>query len=216
MPQQVKYPDDLMMRAKARAHLENLKKNSKYLFYTPNGKLEEFIKIIGEDKHFINLLIAANGIGKTAGMSNIIANLVFKEKNLDWFNYPLFTNFPYLKTGRIVSDPTTISQTIIPELHKWFPKGKYTTGKEGKNYEYKWKTDAGFEFDIMSTEQEPKEFESKTLGFALFDEPPPEAIFKATISRMRLGGIIIVVFTPLSGSAYFYDSFVTHKDTITY
>lgn len=215
MPTQVISQNDLL-RAKARLEYERLQKDSKYLFYEPNGKLEQFIKIIGEDKHFINLLIAANGIGKTAGMANIIANMMFKQKNTAWFDYPLFNKFPYIKTGRIISDPTTIAQTIIPELHKWFPKGKYTTNKEGKNYEYKWKTTTGFEFDLMSYEQSVTEFESKTLGFAVFDEPPPEAIFKATISRMRRGGIIIVVFTPLSGSAFFYDNFVTHKDTITY
>lgn len=215
MPTPVLSPNDLQ-RAKARLELERLEKDSKYLFYTPNGKLETFIKIIGENKHFVNLLIAGNGIGKTAGISNILANILFKQKNNPWFDYPLYKEFPYEKKGRIISDPTTISQTLIPEMKKWFPKGQYTTNKEGKGYEYKWKTRTGFDLDLMSTEQDAKEFESSTLGFALFDEPPPEAIFKATISRMRRGGIIIVVFTPLSGSSYFYDEFVTHNDTVTY
>lgn len=205
---------NVLARAKARLELERLQRDRKYLFYTPNGKLESFIKMIGDNTHFINLLIAANGIGKTAGLANILANILFKQKNLPWFDYPLFTNFPYEKKGRIISDPTTIAQTLIPELHKWFPKNLYTTYKEGKQYESKWKTRTGFELDLMSTEQEPKEFESSTLGFCLIDEPCPEAIFKATISRMRRGGIIIVAFTPLSGSAYFYDEFVTHSDTI--
>lgn len=215
MQTQALSPKDLD-RAKARLELERLKRDQKYLFYTPNGKLEKFISIIGQNTHFINLLIAANGIGKTAGIANIMANILFKQKNTQWFDYPLFNDFPYEKKGRIISDPTTISQTLIPEMKKWFPKGQYTTNKEGKGYEYKWKTNTHFELDLMSTEQEAKEFESATLGFALFDEPPPEAIFKATISRMRRGGIIIVVFTPLSGSAYFYDQFVTNKDTIIY
>ena len=215
MPIQVLSPKDLD-RAKARLEFERLQREEKYLFYTPNGRLEQFIKMVGENKYFINLLIAANGIGKTAGISNILANLLFKEKNTEWFNYPLFNNFPYEKKGRIISDPTTISQTLIPELHKWFPKNKYTTSKEGKNYEYKWKTRSGYEFDLMTTEQEAKEFESSTLGFCLIDEPCPEDIFKATISRMRRGGIIIAVFTPLSGSAFFYDQFVTNPDTVIY
>lgn len=215
MPKQAKYLSDLE-RAKARLELERLKKEERYLFYTPNGKLEKFIQIIGSNTHFINLLIAANGIGKTAGIANILANILFKQKNTQWFNYPLFNEFPYEKKGRIISDPTTIAQTLIPEMKKWFPKGKYNTLKEGKNYEYKWKTTTGFELDLMSYQQEPSEFESATLGFALFDEPPPEAILKATISRMRRGGIIVIVFTPLSGSAYMYDEFVTHKDTVIY
>ena len=63
------------MRAQARAKIEELKRTSKYLFYTPNGKLETFIKVIGENKHFINLLIAGNGVGKTSGVVNVLANI---------------------------------------------------------------------------------------------------------------------------------------------
>lgn len=204
--------------AKIRAlKLEKLRrlKNERYRFYIPNGKAEAFIKIIGENRHFINLFIAANGVGKTACLSNIMANICF-EPHKPWFDYPLYNNWPYLKKGRIISDPTTVTKTIVPELHKWFPQDRYTTSKESKQYDSLWRTDTGFEFDIMTYEQDVKEFESATLGFALFDEPPPEDIFKATISRMRRGGIIIVGFTPLQGSAFFYDQYVTSKDTVTY
>jgi len=191
------------------------KQNEKYRYYTPNGKLEDFIKVIGSGEHFVNLLIAGNGVGKTAGMTNVLANIMFTPKN-KWFDFPLYNDFPYIKKGRIISDPTTITEAIIPELKKWFPVGKYTTSKEKKSYEYRWTTNTGFEFDIMSTEQSSKEFESANLGWILIDEPCPEAIFKASISRLRRGGIIIVGFTPLSGSAYFYDEYVTHPDTKVY
>ncbi len=156
-------------------------------------------------------MIAANGIGKTASLCNIICNISYGVQS-EWFDYPLFQDFPYPKKGRIITDPTTISQTFVPELEKWLPHGRYTTGKAGKNYNYKWKTDTGFEFDILSNQQDVTEFESATLGVAIFDEPPPESIFKATIARMRKGGIIIVGFTPLQGSAFFYDNYVTSKD----
>lgn len=199
----------------ARALLAYRKKYEKYRYYTPNGKLEKFIEMVGNNKHFINLLIAGNGVGKTAGMTNILANILFEPKN-KWFNYPLFNEFPYIKKGRIISDPTTITEAIIPEFKKWFPLSQYETSKEKKSYDYRWKTTTGFEFDVMSTEQDVKEFESANLGFAFIDEPCPESIFKATISRMRRGGIIIVGFTPLKGSAYFYDEYVTHPHTEHY
>lgn len=197
--------------------LEKLRRlqNERYRFYTPNGKAETFIRIVGEDKHFINLFIAANGVGKTACECNLMANICF-EPHKPWFDYPLYNNWPYIKKGRIISDPTTVTKTIVPELHKWFPQGRYTTSKESKQFDSLWRTDTGFEFDIMTYEQDVKEFESATLGFALFDEPPPEDIFKATISRMRRGGIIIVGFTPLQGSAFFYDQYVTSSDTVIY
>ncbi len=61
----------------------------------------------------------------------------------------------------------------------------------------------------MTYEQDPREFEGVTPGWAWFDEPPPEHIFKATVARMRRGGVIFITATPLAGSAYLYDAFAT-------
>ena len=197
-------------KADARVLLDYWEKNEPYKLYTPNGKCEEFIKLVGEDQTFICLFSAANGVGKTAVGCNILANLMFETDN-EWFKgLPLFENFKYPKRGRIVSDPTTVQSTILDELEKWLPKGRYTKKKKGKNYDYEWKTDTDHEFDVMTYEQNPKEFESKTLGWAWFDEPPPEAIFKATVARMRTGGIIFITATPLTGSAWMYDQIMTN------
>jgi phage terminase large subunit-like protein len=177
----------------------------KYRFYEPSGKGEEFIRKVGGNEVFIAMYSAANGVGKTATGANIVANLCY-ETNNPFFSDELFQNFPYPKRGRIVSDSTNIVENLIPALKEWLPAdNRYTTRKAMKQYESKWKTDTGFSFNIMTYDQEPKEFEGATLGWAWFDEPPPEAILKATISRMRLGGIIFITDTPLAGSAYLYD-----------
>lgn|ERR1035437_866102 len=189
------------------------KEREKYRYFTPNGKTEQFIKLVGKGEVFISLLSAANGVGKTACGANIAAHLMY-PCSCEYFNYPIYKNFPFEKKGRIVSDPTTISKQIIPELKKWFPFSRYQTTNESKNFESKWLTDTGFEFDLMTYEQDPKEFESVTLGWAWFDEPPPQEIYKATVSRMRKGGIIYITQTPLKGSAWLYDSFITSKDRI--
>ncbi len=194
----------------ARKILKYRAKYEKYRYYTPNGKVEEFIQLVGNNKTFISLFSAANGVGKTAAGANILAHLMFPLKNDKWFNYSLFKDFPYPKAGRIVSDPTTVQSTVIRTLKEWFPAHRYTTDKKGKNYEYHWKTDTGYEFDVMTYDQQVKEFESATLGWAWFDEPPPEAIYKATVSRMRKGGVIFITMTPLTGSAYLYDQIITN------
>lgn len=177
-----------------------------YRYYEPSGKGEEFIRAFSDGNCFIVLYSAANGVGKTATGSNILAHLFWPCGN-PWFQGPLFKQWPYLKKGRIVSDPTNVTKNILPELHRWFPAGKYTTSKGNKTFESIWKTDTGFDFDVMTYEQDPREFEGVTLGWAWFDEPPPEAILKATIARMRRGGIIFITATPLAGSAYLYDQF---------
>lgn len=183
--------------------------------YIPNGKCEEFINLVGSNKCFINLFCAANGVGKTTVAVNILANICFGIQN-EWFNQSLFQKFPYLKKGRIISDPTTIKEKIVPEIKKWFPsnryKSRYTTLKNGKQYESHFETDTGFSFDLMSTEQDVKEFESVDLGFVLIDEPIPRSIFIATTARLRRGGIMVWTMTPLDYSAWIKDYIYDRRD----
>jgi phage terminase large subunit-like protein len=185
--------------------------HEQFRFYEPNGKCEEYIRKVGEN-NFIVLFSAANGVGKTAASANIVAHLIWgSESKNPYFDFPIFKNFPYPKKGRIVSDPTNIGKNLIPTLKEWLPTGRYKASKAGKQYDSIWKSDNGWEFDIMSYEQDPKEFESSTLGWAWFDEPPPEAIFKATVSRMRKGGIIFISETPLY-AAWLYDHIIANPD----
>lgn len=197
--------------------LEQRKKENLAKSYTPNGKCEEFIKLVGENSCFVNLFIAANGVGKSATGANIITSICFGPQN-DFFKKPLFQKFPYLKRGRIISDPTTIKEKIIPELKKWFPSNRYkehyTTEKQGKFWESKWKTDTGFEIDIMSNEQDSKEFESTDLGFIWFDEPSRKDIYLASVARTRGGGIIFWTMTPLDYSAWIEEDLYNKRDGI--
>ncbi len=209
------YPqrDSPVEMAQARDELARREREEKYRFYVPNGKVFDFIRLVGSGDVFVALFSAANGVGKTACGVNILAHMMF-DCDCPWFDFPLFKKFPYLKKGRIISDPTTLVQKIVPELKFWFPSGQYTPSNEGKNYEYKWRTRTGFEFDLMSYEQDTKEFESVDLGWCWCDEPPPEEKYKATVSRMRRGGIIFITETPLTGSAWLYDKFITSPDRI--
>lgn len=125
-------------------------------YYVPNGKAEQFIKLVGSDKCFVNMFIGANGTSKTSCGVNIIASIIFGPQN-KWFEYPLFKRWPYIKKGRIISDPTTIKEKIIPELIKWlprntyknFPEKLYKTSKNGKFYASKFIFNNGWNIDIM-------------------------------------------------------------------
>ena len=179
--------------------------------------------MVGSDKNFVNIFIAANGVGKSASGANILTNIVFGPQN-DYFKLPLFENWPYLKKGRIISDPTTIKEKIIPELQKWFPvnevksfpEANFEESKEGKNYVCKIETNTGWVIDIMSTEQAPKEFESADLGFVWIDEPMPKDKFLATVARGRMGMIMVWTFTPLTFSAWIKNWMDDHPDEMDY
>lgn len=186
-------------------------RDNRYKYYVPTGVGERFISKIGSDKYFIIMLSAANGIGKTCVGANILAHMLFPCGN-KWFQDKLFQKWPYPKRARIITDPTTITSTIIPELKHWLPAGRYKTDKKGKNYEYLWTTDTGWTFEIMSYDQDPKEFESATLGLVWLDEPPPESVYKGTVARLRKGGVMYITATPLTGSAWMYDHILANKD----
>ncbi len=190
--------------------------NQRHRYFTPIGKVEEFLQLLQTGKYLIGLLSAANGIGKTYAGANVLANLIWPVGN-GFFNSELFRNWPHPKKIRVVSDPTTITDTIIPTLKAVFPKGrygfdKYTTLKNGKRFESAWTTDTGWEISLMTYEQDPKEFESATIGLIWCDEPPPLAIYKACVSRLRAGGMLFITATPLTGSAWMYDEIITNPN----
>jgi len=202
----------LQLKAAAVLELKERDKREAAKHFIPNGKSEEFIKMVGDGKSFVNLFIGANATSKTATGVNILCNIIYGPQN-DFFEYEMYQRWPYLKRGRIISDPTTIKEKIIPELKKWFPyndakkvpDAPYETAKEGKNFEGKFRTNNGWEIDIMSNEQDVKEFESVDLGFLWFDEPAPQDKFVASIARGRMGMIVVWSLTPLTYSAWIKD-----------
>lgn len=197
--------EELVEMAEVTQELEERDSMEAAKYYVPNGKAEEFINLVGSDKNFVNMFIGANGTSKTGTGANIVANIVFGVQS-EWFKgLPLFEHFPYIKKGRIISDPTTIKEKIVPELIKWlprntyknFPEKLYETAKEGKYYASKFIFNNGWVIDIMSNEQDVKSFESVDLGFVWIDEPMPKDQYLATLARGRLGMIVFWTYTPL-------------------
>jgi len=203
-------------------------------FFIPNSKAEDFIYKVGSGESFVSLFSGGNGTSKTATCVNILSHIIwgpgqnkwFEEKGFDWeypreglstqtghrpeIKLPIYKDFPFVKSARIVSDPETVKDVIVPEMRKWFPAGRWKSYKRKKDYESYWVTDNGWTIDIMTYEQDPKEFESATKGVCYFDEPPPHLIYNAIVSRMRKGGIIYIGATPLKGSAWMYDHIVCY------
>ena len=184
-------------------------------YYVPTGKQEEVIREVGKQNNFIIVFSAANGIGKTSLLINILGNIIWGKQN-KWFNYPLFDNYSYPKRIRIATTPKNLEEigAIQTEIKKWWPVSKYVTRKKGKNYTSEYRAN-GFVVDLMSYEQDVQEYESATLGVMVFDEPPKKAILDATIARMREGGVILIFMTPLNIGGEILDS-LDEKGAIEY
>jgi len=186
-------------------------KDNGYLFYEPCGKASEFIhRLATEEDKMIWLFIGGNASSKTASSINILANLCFPSKN-KYFNYPLFKNWPYLKRARFVTKAEILKQKTIPEIQKWFPKGRYKMYSRGKTYISEIITDTGWKINLMTFDQDPEDFEGADLGLIMADEPPPEKIWDTFIPRLREGGKLIATFTPIGNAAYLYNRYIRKR-----
>lgn len=182
--------------------------NEKYQFFAPNQKSENFIRLVATASDYPIVFSAANGVSKTATSVNLIANLIWPGNN-KWFEYERFKNWPYPKRIRYITDPELVKDSgpFRQEIIKWFPKEGWTSEKAGKQYYSQYHANGWF-IDVLTTDQEVRQFEGGTFGLIIMDEPTPQPIYNACIGRLRLGGLLLVVMTPLTSAAWFYDQIV--------
>lgn len=172
---------------------------------------------MGSTQNLLYILSAANGIGKTAALVNIAANLMFGPQN-SYFDYPIFKEWPYPKRIRFVSEPSQVTESgpFPAEVAKWWPKGRYTKNKDGKHYDSIYKA-GDWILEVMTYEQLPAQHEGANLGCVMFNEPPPQNLWTPNISRLRAGGVGIVGMTPLTEAGWFFDEVVPrHTDFVIY
>ena len=187
-------------------------------YMVPHGGQVKAINAIGSGV-FVVLITAANGWGKTYWGAYTVANISCKSKSPHYKKFKTFTDWPYPKLGRLVSSPDNISDVgaVTKALEYWLPGepgNGWSRSKGNKSFYSNYKFDTGHSFKVLSVEQEKKEFESDTLGWAWFDEPPLYEQYIATVWRMRKGGIIFITATPLSGCAWMKDEIADKADGI--
>jgi len=185
-------------------------------FYKPNAPIQKIIKHFSDQKGVV-VGSMANGIGKSSGIVNIIGNLVFGPQN-EFFNHPTFKNWPFPKRIRYITTPKNVEEIgpFHTEVNKWWPKLRYQAIKSGRSF-YSQYTANGWVIDVMTYDQDPQQFEGPTLGLIITDEPPPKPLWATFASRLRLGGIILVMMTPLTEAAWFFDDVVPrHQDSVVF
>ncbi len=185
--------------------------NQPLKFLVPNGAQERAIAEVGNLENFITVLSFANGVGKTSIVFAILGAVMWGAPT-SAFDFPLYREYPsrWPKRIRIVTESELVSDMgpIQTEAAKWWPKGRYSWVKGGKQYNKFFYSDTGFFGEVMTNEQALKEFEGKTNAINVFVEPPPKLIFNACIARQRMGGLNIMDMTPLTSSAWVKDDII--------
>jgi len=176
----------------------------------PTGIQEQLIWAVAGVKGFkpsprIVQAIMANKVGKTGFFIGGILKNIFWETDKEWFTYPIFNEWPYSRSGRIVGTHKNIQDDgpIRKEILKWWPKAKYKSWYKSKTYKsyYEVYGDNGFfDFDVMSFEQDKKEFEGPVKGWTFVDEPLPKKLLGAIFSRLYKKGLFFLGMTPFEAA----------------
>lgn len=199
-----------------RREMEWRRNNERIQFYSPNKPIEKVIQLVSEKRPVV-IASTANGMGKTASVVNILGNLVFGPQSR-YFDNDTFRNWPYPKRVRYITTPKNVEEIgpFHTEITKWWPKGRWSAIKSGHNY-YSQYTANDWVIDVMTYDQDASQFEGPSLGLIITDEPPPKPLWSTFASRLRLGGLILVVMTPLTEAAWFFDEVAPrHQESIVY
>ncbi len=146
----------------------------------------------------VRAVFAGNGGGKTAlGANEVIWAL-------DGYN-PItkkYTKVP-CRVVVVLDSPSKVQDVWLPELKKWTSIKQEQLHKRGKPYYCQITRDNGSELLFFFHDQEPMVFESIELDMAVFDEPPPRAIYIALRRGGRKKGSspkFLIIGTPLAAA----------------
>ncbi|MBI3549442.1 MAG: hypothetical protein HY078_10415 [Elusimicrobia bacterium] len=207
-------PDEQRLEKLAR-ELARRKVEERLRYFTPNGGQRNFICEISKPGAWQVWNGGGNGSGKSYGSVAILAAFAYPElANKEFFGADIFQKWPHAKRARLCSTPRELDsigslQTAIKEL---FPKNRYTARKKGKPFDSEFITDTGWTIDLFSYDQDPSEMAGPSIGLILFNEPPPEDLFKEAVARTRAGGIILGAATSLSENPWIVDGIFGKAD----
>lgn len=147
------------------------------------------------------VVVMGNGTGKTFGLGAIWAAIMFGTAN------PLFAHlqdWPFAKELRVVSTTAALEDKgpIQIAMSMMFPAGRWSQGRGvGKGYYSQGKA-GQFSWDVMTYNQNPKDFASHTKGAVFMSEPPSKPIFTECATRLRGGGLLFMEMTPMTYAAW--------------
>lgn len=207
---------DAELLAVLEPELEKRRETDALGLYKPNRPIQQVIQLVSEKRPVV-IASTSNGLGKTSGVVNIVGNLFFGPQTR-YFDTDTFRNWPFPKRIRYITTSKNVEEIgpFHSEISKWWPKLKYQAIKSGHTF-YSQYTANGWVLDVMTYDQDPKQMEGPTLGMIITDEPPPKPLWSTFASRLRMGGMILVVMTPLTEAAWFFDEVVPrHQEAVVY
>lgn len=183
------------------------------VWFCPNLVQEKAINAITETMKESTiptiLMQCGNGVGKTEIALQILLNVILGAQN-GWFDNAWANNYPFPKVAWYVSTKQAIEGRITGGLKELLAGTEYKSYRGYKGYEHKYTFPNGWVLKMFTTSQDASEFESETVGLVVADEPVPEPIWRAIMSRRRAGCMTFLPLTPLDTEPYLDTDIVEH------
>lgn len=180
-------------------------------FIAYNPAQERFFAALSDPTADIIILDMGNGSGKTFGLGAGVSAIMFGTDNPSLATAKIGSRWPHAKSARFCA-PTKVLEDRGPwqkALERQFPVGKYTQRRgQGMGYYSQGETTTGWDWDVMSYNQSPREAVGHTKGLITFSEPPPRDFFNETVSRSRGAALIIIECTPLNYAAWIKEELI--------
>lgn len=199
-------------------------------YYCPNKPgievIDTFAKSTKDTDTPIILYSAGNGLGKSESALQIMMNLILAPKN-GYFEQGVFLDWRFPKRIWYVTTGTVIKSRVMPFLDKVFKTTQvdnskteplpvtFKDTKEGSAHTKTVTFSNGWVLEFKTHDQDLKEFESASVGLIICDEPVPEKIYRALLSRRRLGCIMLLPMTPLDMEPYIEEEVLAKIDDET-
>lgn len=174
---------------------KDLKEQYPWQWFQPLDKQAWFQRFVGQ-RFQVVLLQGGNWTGKTITGANTAAQLAFTGGiKVDGSFYQV-CEVP--NHGRVMTEASLVDKDVVRNLKKMLGPGTYSTEKRGRPFDAQWFLETGSEFDIMTYDQDPKQFEGVELNWAWMNEPATEQIFHAILGRFKKGGTLFITATVLA------------------
>jgi hypothetical protein len=145
----------------------------------------------------IILALKPNRVGGTHAVMQINSAIKFgSPNNPDFQGAPFGKDWPFLKSGRIVSTAENLSDVgaLQTALRLAYPPGKYEQSRGvGKGYNSNGVAkDAGWDWDAYTFGQDALSAAGRTLGIVTVSEPLPKALYSECLTRLSGNGVMLI------------------------
>lgn len=207
--------DPGVFRGALKAHKASMSKEYPSVSFVPNIGQEKALRCLaapnentGDYPHIV-MALGGNGSGKTCVMNAVLLPGICLGPdfvNKTYCNWLFFHKIADIRASRTLyvrivgeSNEMQESGSVFQEINKWIPSAQFRN-KEGGFYKTVQIGDVNVDFKTF--EQSLLKHSGSNFDIIIFNEPPPEPVYKENMARLRGSGYAFFFLTPLNLAAY--------------